>query len=277
MLPGDEKEIPVGYLLERKETFYTTLTDQDCGFSETVPLDCFGKAIETVKDNPSVPNRLAKIFRFLGKQETAKGICNMALEVLQDPQFNWQAYRTRARTHMKTYLQDLEHAKTRQGPVPDRRKLMHAKNDLERVPQDLPVPEDNPGRGPVWAPCKNCSWWMKLREKAMEFDLGDTIPELQLFRGKCLWLKSQETLAMECFKGAIKPDNAGSTESWRCLWETLLLLFGQKQLQQETLVQEVEQWAKKVEEKCRRQRLQQELRAVCRGARRPAAAMPAEP
>lgn len=42
-----------------------------------------------VKDNPPVPNRLAKIFHFLGKQEMAKGIRNMALEVLWDPWFNW--------------------------------------------------------------------------------------------------------------------------------------------------------------------------------------------
>lgn len=33
-------------------------------------------------------------------------------------------------------------------------------------------------------PCKNWSWWMKLLSKALEFDLGDAIPKLQLFRGK---------------------------------------------------------------------------------------------
>lgn len=97
----------------------------------------------------------------------------------------------------------------------------------------------------------------------MEFDLGDTIPELQLFRGKCLRLKSQETLAIECFKWAIKLDDAGFTKSLQCLWETLLLLFGQEKLQKETLMQEGEQWVNKVEEKFPRQHLQQELRAVC--------------
>lgn len=74
----------------------------------------------------------------------------------------------------------------------------------------------------------------------MEFDLGDTIPELQLFRGKCLWLKSQETLAIECFKQAIELDDVGSTESLRCLPEPPLLLFGQKKLKTEVLMQEME-------------------------------------
>ncbi|XP_009883115.1 PREDICTED: tetratricopeptide repeat protein 22 [Charadrius vociferus] len=228
------EEIPAGYLLERKEMFSTTPTgNRDCGFSETVPLDCFGKT------TPSIPNHLVKIFHFLGKQETAKPICNMALEVLRDQQLNRQAHCTLARTHMKMYLQDLEHAKMGQGPVPDRRKLMHAKNHLE-------------GSSPP-----------PTLDKAMEFDLGDTIPKLQLFRGKCLWLKSQETLAIECFKQGIEVDNAGTTKSLWCLWQTLLLLFGKMKLQKKTLMDEVEQWVKKVEEKFPQQHLQQELRAVC--------------
>lgn len=95
----------------------------------------------------------------------------------------------------------------------------------------------------------------------MAFDLGDTVPELQLFRGKRLWLKSQETLA--CFKQATELDDAGSTESLRCLLEPLLMLFGQKKLKTETLVQEVEERVTKAEEEPPRQRLQQELKAVC--------------
>ncbi|KAM7107376.1 LOW QUALITY PROTEIN: tetratricopeptide repeat protein 22 [Ciconia maguari] len=336
----------LGMLLKRKETFSTTpMGIQDCGFSETDPLDCFSKAIETVKDNPPVPNRLVKTFHFLGKQEMAKGICNMALGVL-GPQLSWQAYCTRAQIHMKVYLQDLKRAKMGEGPVPDRRKLMHAKNDLERVVKVCACLRSNLGMGQVrmgtpyprsWgAPCSvprfsltlspkvrpqklalgclslllgsalvRCEgdgevqqapfcpappppftifyYYMSMDavqeqflvdemaligtlafpDKAMEFDLGDTIPELQLFRGKCLQLKSQETLAIECFKH-IELDDAGSTESLRCLLEPLLLLFGQKKLKREMLMQEVEQWVKKAEEKFPRQRLQRELRAVCR-------------
>ncbi|KAM9280070.1 LOW QUALITY PROTEIN: tetratricopeptide repeat protein 22 [Cariama cristata] len=180
----------LGMLLERKEMFSTSLTGiQDCGFSETDPLNCFGKVIEMAKD---ILNRLAKTF-LLGKQEVAKGICNMALEVLRDPQLSWQV---------------------------------------------------------------NCTW-----AQAMEFGLGDTLPKLQLCRG--MELKSQETLAIECFKLAIELDDVGSTKCLQCLLETLLVLFGRMTLKTETLMQEVEQWVKEAEGKFPRQRLQQELRAVC--------------
>ncbi|KAM9283137.1 LOW QUALITY PROTEIN: tetratricopeptide repeat protein 22 [Morus bassanus] len=247
----------LGMLLERKETFSTTPTGiQDCGFSETDPLDCSGKD-ETVKDNLPILNCLANNFHSLGKQEMAKGICNMALDVLWDPQLSWQVYCTQAQIHMKMYLQDLEHVKMGQGPVPDRRKLMYAKNHFERVLKACLCLRANLDMG------QNCSCWMKLLEKAMEFDLSNTISKLQLFGVKCLWLKSQETLAIECFKQAIKVDDAGSTESLRCILEPLLVFFGQK-LKTEMLMQEVEQGVKKAEEKFPRQCLQQELRVVCR-------------
>lgn len=55
------------------------------------------QAIEIAKDQPPILNRLAKIFHFLGKQDMAIGTCNMALDVLRDPELNWQAYCTRAK------------------------------------------------------------------------------------------------------------------------------------------------------------------------------------
>lgn len=88
----------LGILLERKDTFSTTpMGVHDCGYSGTDPLDCFGKAIEIAKDQPLILNRLAKIFHFLGKQDMAIGTCNMALDILRDPELNWQAYCTRAK------------------------------------------------------------------------------------------------------------------------------------------------------------------------------------
>lgn len=54
---------------------------------------------------------------------------------------------------------------------------------------------------------------------------------------------------MECFKQAIELGTVGSTESLRCLPEPLLVLFGQKKLKMEMLMQEVEQRVKKAEEK----------------------------
>lgn len=65
----------------------------NCLFS---PSACT-QAIEIAKDQPPILNRLAKIFHFLGKQDMAIGTCNMALDVLRDPELNWQAYCTRAK------------------------------------------------------------------------------------------------------------------------------------------------------------------------------------
>ncbi|KAM7162064.1 tetratricopeptide repeat protein 22 isoform 2-T2 [Macrochelys suwanniensis] len=219
----------LGMLLERKETFSTTpMGIHDCGYSGTGPLDCFGKAIAIAKDNPPTLNRLAKIFHFLGKQEMAMGICNMALDVLQDPELNWQAYCTRAKVYY--YM------------------------GVDAMQELFPVDEtalDNA---------------LEFFAKAMEFDLGDALPEIQLLRGKCLRLKNEESNAIGCFKRAIELDDVGSTytESFRCLMETLLMLFSQKRVNAEMLMQEVELWVKKAEEKYPKQRVRQELRLVCR-------------
>lgn len=102
--------------------------------------------------------------------------------------------------------------------------------------------------------------------KAMEFDLGNVLPEIQLLRGKCLRLKTEVLNAVECFKQAVELDGVGSvcTESFRCLMEMLLTLFSQKKINTEMLVKEVEFWVKKAEEKYPKQCVQQELRMVCR-------------
>ncbi|XP_030063152.1 tetratricopeptide repeat protein 22 [Microcaecilia unicolor] len=270
----------VGMLLERKDTFSTTpMGIHDCGYSSTDPLVCFGTAIETAKDEPLILNRLAKIFHFLGKQEMAIGTCNMALDVLQDPELNWQAYCTRAKIYMKIYIRDLERSKMGLGGLPDRKHLMSAKSDLEYILNVCPCLKTYLDMGQV-------SYYMgvdAMQElflvdesalnnalvffaKAMEFNLGDTLPEIQLLRGKCLRIKNEEQNAVECFKQAIELDNVGSsyTESFRCLMETLLMLFNQKKIMAELLIQEVELWVKKAEEKYSTERVQQELQLVCR-------------
>ena len=62
------------------------------------------QAIEIAKDQLPILNRLAKIFHFLGKQDMAIGTCNMALDVLRDPELNWQAYCTRAKVSQPAAL-----------------------------------------------------------------------------------------------------------------------------------------------------------------------------
>nr|XP_033771373.1 tetratricopeptide repeat protein 22 [Geotrypetes seraphini] len=270
----------VGMLLERKDTFSTTpMGIHDCGYSSTDPLVCFGTAIDTAKDDPLILNRLAKIFHFLGKQEMAIGTCNMALDVLQDPELNWQAYCTRAKIYTKIYIRDLERSKVGLGGLADRKHLISAKSDLEYILNVCPCLKTYLDMGQV-------SYYMgvdAMQElflvdesalndalvffaKAMEFDLGDTLPEIQLLRGKCLRIKNEEQNAVECFKQAIELDNVGSsyTESFRCLMETLLVLFNQKKITAELLIQEVELWVKKAEEKYSTERVQQELQLVCR-------------
>lgn len=105
-----------------------------------------------------------------------------------------------------------------------------------------------------------------LFTKAMELDLGNVLPELQVLKGKCLWIKNETLEAMECFKQAIELDDVGSThrESFRYLMELLLTLFAQKRINMEMLMKEVELWVKKAEEKYPSQQVQQELRLVCR-------------
>lgn len=55
------------------------------------------QAINMANDDAFILNLLAKVFFLLGKHEMATGICNMALNVLPDPELNWQAYCTRAK------------------------------------------------------------------------------------------------------------------------------------------------------------------------------------
>uniref|UniRef100_A0A8D0H5V6 Tetratricopeptide repeat domain 22 n=1 Tax=Sphenodon punctatus TaxID=8508 RepID=A0A8D0H5V6_SPHPU len=270
----------VGMLLERKDTFTTTpMGIHACGYSGTGPLDCFGKAIEVAKENLTILNRLAKIFHFLGKQEMAMGVCNMALDVLRDPELNWQAYCTRAKIRMKLYLRDLEGAKMGLGRMPDRKNLTDAKADLECVVKVCPCLKTYVDLGQVYyymgvdamqerfpVDEQALDNALVFFAKATDLDLGDMLPEVQLLRGKCLRIKNEEVNAVECFKRAIELDEVGSvnTESFRCLMETLLMLFSHKRVNTEVLMQEVELWVKKAEEKYPKQRVRQELRLVYR-------------
>ncbi|KAM5320582.1 tetratricopeptide repeat protein 22 [Glossophaga mutica] len=271
----------LGMLLERKDSFSTTpMGIHDCGFSGTDPLDCFGKAIEIAKDQPPILNRLAKIFHFLGKQDMAIGTCNMALDVLRDPELNWQAYCTRAKIHIRAYLHDLERVKMGLGGMPDRNHLACAKADLEEVVKVCPGLKTYLDIGQVY-------YYMgvdAMREllavdeaalnqalvflaKAGESELGATLPELQLLRGKCLRIKGEEANAVACFKRVVELDDAGSshTEGFGCLLEALLAQWSQAQLSDGELGHEVDVWLRCAQDKYPAARLRQELQRVWRG------------
>ncbi|KAM6217047.1 tetratricopeptide repeat protein 22 [Rhynchocyon petersi] len=270
----------LGMLLERKDTFSTTpMGVHDCGYSGTDPLDCFGKAIEIAKDHPSILNRLAKIFHFLGKQDMAIGTCNMALDVLRDPELNWQAYCTRAKIHIKAYLHDLERAKMGLGGMPDRNHLACAKADLEEVVKVCPGLKTYVDIGQVYyyMGVDAVQELMAVDEaalnqalvflaKAGESEVGAMLPEVQLLRGKCLHIKGEEANAAACFKRTVELDDEGSshTEGFGCLLEALLAQWSLAQLSDSELAGEVDTWLHRAQAKYPAARLRQELQRVCR-------------
>ncbi|XP_041625777.1 tetratricopeptide repeat protein 22 [Vulpes lagopus] len=271
----------LGILLERKDTFSTTpMGVHDCGYSGTDPLDCFGKAIEIAKDQPLILNRLAKIFHFLGKQDMAIGTCNMALDILRDPELNWQAYCTRAKIHLRAYLHDLERAKMGLGGIPDRNHLACAKADLEEVVKVCPSLQTYLDIGQVYyymgvdavqellaVDEAALNQALVFLAKASESELGATLPELQLLRGKCLRIKGEDANAAACFKRAVELDDAGSchTEGFGCLLQALLAQWSQAQLSDAELGREVDKWLRRAQGKYPAARLRQELQRVWRG------------
>ncbi|XP_047421502.1 tetratricopeptide repeat protein 22 isoform X1 [Sciurus carolinensis] len=271
----------LGMLLERKDTFSTTpMGIHDCGYSGTDPLDCFGKAIEIAKDQPPILNHLAKIFHFLGKQDMAIGTCNMALDVLRDPELNWQAYCTRAKIHIRAYLHDLTRAKMGLGGMPDRKHLACAKADLEEVVKVCPSLRTYLDIGQVYyymgvdavqellaVDEAALNQALVFLAKAGEFELGAMLPELQLLRGKCLRIKGEEANAAACFKRAVELDDTGSshTEGFGCLLEALLAQWSQAQLSDGELGREVDAWLRRAQGKYPEACLRQELQRVWRG------------
>ncbi|MBN3302220.1 TTC22 protein, partial [Amia calva] len=233
----------LGLLLERQEEFPDVpMAIHDCGYSGTDPLSCYGTAIKMAKEDAFILNRLAKVFLLLGKDEMATGICSMALDVLPDPELNWQAYCTRAKIKVTTYVRGLECAKQGVAGVPDRQNLAEAKADLDKVLSVCPCLRTHLEMGQVYYYMGVDAMQERLLvdegainaslvslARALECDLGDLLPELQLLRGKCLLLKGEELNAVECFKRALELEAPGSTDtqSLRCLLETLLALFSQ--------------------------------------------------
>ncbi|XP_038608556.1 tetratricopeptide repeat protein 22 [Tachyglossus aculeatus] len=270
----------LGMVLERTLTFGTTpMGVHDCGYSGTDPLDCYSKSIELARTQPHILNRLAKIFHFLGKDDLATGTCNMALDLLPAPEKNWQTYCTRAKIHVKAYLRDLERAKAGLGGLPDRGHLSSAKADLEGVVRVCPGLKALVDMGQVYyymgvdavqelltVDEEALDTALVFLARALELDPGDALPEVQLLRGKCLRTKGEERNALQCFKRAIELDDAGSalTESFRCLMETLLGLFGQGRLGARELGRELDVWLDEAGRKYPSGRLRRELRLAVR-------------
>ncbi|KAG7487741.1 hypothetical protein MATL_G00026690 [Megalops atlanticus] len=270
----------VGIMLERKNEFSTVpMSIHDCGYSGSDPLSCYGMAINIATEDAFTLNQLAKVFFLLGKHEMATGICNMALNVLPDPELNWQAYCTRAKINVTTYVRDLHKAKLGLAGIPDRQKLAEAKADLERVLNVRPCLRTHLEMGQVY-------YYMgvdALQEsllvdegavnaalvslaQALQCELGDSLPELQLLRGRCLLLKGEEQNAADCFKRALhlEPPGSRDTAALRCLLETLLALFSQSGADPGPAISQLETWVRRAGEKYPHETVQAELKSLCR-------------
>lgn len=85
--------------------------------------------------------------------------------------------------------------------------------------------------------------------QALQFELGDSLPDLHLLRGRCLLLKGEEQNAADCFKRAMELEKPGSpdTTALRCLLQALLALFMQGGPDPGAAITQLEQWVLKAE------------------------------
>ncbi|XP_028856916.1 tetratricopeptide repeat protein 22-like [Denticeps clupeoides] len=273
----------VGLMLERKEEFSTVpMAIHDCGFSGSEPLACYALAIDLATDNAFVLNQLAKVFYQLGKHDMVMGICNMALTVLPDAELNWQAYCTRAKINVTTYMRDLENAKLGHTSIPDRQNLREARADLERVLSVRPCLRTHLEMAQV-------HYYMgvdALQESllvdeaavnralvslalAMQCEMGSTLPELQLLRGRCLLLKGEEWNAVNCFRRALKLQRPGTCDptALRNLLEGLLACYSQNRQDPEAAIGLLEECVRQAEERYPARAVREELRGLSRSHR----------
>ncbi|XP_061884263.1 tetratricopeptide repeat protein 22 [Entelurus aequoreus] len=270
----------VGIMLERQDEFSAVpMSVHDCGYSATDPLSCYGSAIKLANDDTFILNLLAKLFFLLGKHEMATGICNMALNVLPDPELNWQAYCTLAKINTMLYVRDLEKAKSGEGGIPDRQLLTEARKNLDKVLTARPCLRTYLEMAQVY-------YYMgvdALQEsllvdegainnalvslsKALQYELGDSLPDVHLLRGRCLLLKGEDQNAADCFKHALDLERRTSadTTALRCLLQALLALFIQGGPDPNHAVTQMEQCVQKAEEKYPAHVVKAELRCLYR-------------
>lgn len=102
--------------------------------------------------------------------------------------------------------------------------------------------------------------------QALQCQLGDSVPGVQILRGRCLLLKGEERNAAECFRRALElqPPGSRDTEALRCLLDTMLGLFSQKGPELRSLVDQLEAGLRRAEERHPAEAVLGELRAFCR-------------
>ncbi|TNN38719.1 Tetratricopeptide repeat protein 22 [Liparis tanakae] len=256
----------IGVMLERKEEFSTVpMAVHDCGYSATDPLSCYATAIKLARGDAFTLNLLAKVFFLLDKHEMATGICNMALNVLPDPELNWQAYCTRAKINVMLYVRDLEKVKQGHGGIPDRQKLTEARTDLDKVLSVRQCVRTHMEMAQVYyymgvdalqesllvdEGAVDCA--LVSLSHAQQFEPGGSLPDLHVIRGRCLLLKGEERNAADCFKRAVELERPGSGSdpaALRCLLQALLTLVTQGDPHPSLAITQLELWVQKAEER----------------------------
>uniref|UniRef100_H2Z4S3 Uncharacterized protein n=1 Tax=Ciona savignyi TaxID=51511 RepID=H2Z4S3_CIOSA len=268
-----------GIVLERQSLFETTpMAIHDCGFTGTEPLDCFSKAIQLADNEAMLLNRLAKLFQIMGKHELAIGTASMSLDVDANHVTNMASYHTRARVNTSLYMRDLSRCKQGSSTMPERSLLENAKDDLDHVISAAPSLRTYMDMGQV-------CYYMgvdAIKEsfivnedsinkalihfsKALECELGDILPELQLLRGKCMKVKGEEANAVECFKLSIQMEREGSknSQAFRWLLETYILWYCQGgPMKRGVIVNEVDTWVRTALGKFDNRAITSEIRTI---------------
>ena len=101
---------------------------------------------------------------------------------------------------------------------------------------------------------------------ALQFQLGDSLPDLHVLRGRCLHLKGEDQNAADCFKQAVELERPGSTDTTalRCLLQALLSVFMQGGPDPSTAIGQLEMWVQKAEERYPNDIVKAELRCLYR-------------
>lgn len=101
---------------------------------------------------------------------------------------------------------------------------------------------------------------------ALQFEHGDSLPDLHVLRGRCLLLKGEEQNAADCFKQAVELERPGSTDTTalRCLLQALLTLFVQGGPDPIPAITQLELWVKKAERRYPQDLVKAELRCLYR-------------
>lgn len=101
---------------------------------------------------------------------------------------------------------------------------------------------------------------------ALQFEMGDTLPDLHVLRGRCLLLKGEEQNAADCFKQAMDLERPGSTDTTalRCLLQALLALIMLGGPDSSPAITQLEMWVHKAEKMYSVDHVKTELRCLYR-------------